>query len=529
MLSGRKDYADIALSIVPRMISSLDRNMCSPTYGCFDKAYWFYKTSDFPSARLQEPLLTFALLYKNRFPGNHLYRNDVMLKFSLAALNFLKHIQNSDGSFNEWYPNERSFCATTFSAYASSESIKVLGPKFVKTDEYMDMLRKSGRFLLRHDTEVSNQESGAAAALYNIYMLTGEKRFRAGAEDKVKFLKSIQSKEGWLPEYGGPDPGYLTVSLDFLGKYYKESRSKNALSLAIKSLEFLKYMINPDGSLGGSVGSRNTEFFLPHGIEIISGNPDAKIIADRLAKDIKTRLNPSMMDDRYAFVYNQSYLQAFLEYRQRLPVFQSLEHVKTFPDSGIHVYDKKYRFIVNMRKGGVFKVFSKGRCIYEDSGLVGVSKGKIMVTQWNNSSDYSIGERKIIVKGTFKKLYSRQTLTPGRNIMLRTFLTTLGRFDAAAPTLKGFLRKKMILHAKDTKIRFTRTFELFDDKVEVTDRFEKPGNIKFCELRIPTWLSAAYVPTSSFYSTTEIHASDGNNYAESFNEGKLIKRVIKCD
>ena len=42
-------YADAALHEIPRLLTLLDRDPSSPTYGCFDRNYWHYRTQDFPS------------------------------------------------------------------------------------------------------------------------------------------------------------------------------------------------------------------------------------------------------------------------------------------------------------------------------------------------------------------------------------------------------------------------------------------------------------------------------------------------
>ena len=51
---------------IPRLLGLLDRNPLSCTYGCFDRQYWHYRTSDFACTRSQEAVLTLALLYNNK-------------------------------------------------------------------------------------------------------------------------------------------------------------------------------------------------------------------------------------------------------------------------------------------------------------------------------------------------------------------------------------------------------------------------------------------------------------------------------
>lgn len=59
----RACYAQVGLGGIPKIVSLLDRNRLSPTYGCFDRAFWHYKTASFPSGMAQEFVLPLALVY----------------------------------------------------------------------------------------------------------------------------------------------------------------------------------------------------------------------------------------------------------------------------------------------------------------------------------------------------------------------------------------------------------------------------------------------------------------------------------
>ena len=41
-----------------RVLTQMDRDPDSPTFGCFDRNYWHYKTCDFPSSILQQGVFT---------------------------------------------------------------------------------------------------------------------------------------------------------------------------------------------------------------------------------------------------------------------------------------------------------------------------------------------------------------------------------------------------------------------------------------------------------------------------------------
>ena len=68
---GPRDlYVELALPYIPRLLHLIDQNPYSPTYGCFDRAFWHYRTMDFPCGMSQEMVLPLALVYANEYPGN---------------------------------------------------------------------------------------------------------------------------------------------------------------------------------------------------------------------------------------------------------------------------------------------------------------------------------------------------------------------------------------------------------------------------------------------------------------------------
>ena len=50
-----QNYADRQ---VARILTQMDRDPQSPTFGCFDRNYWHYKIRDYPSSILQPTFRT---------------------------------------------------------------------------------------------------------------------------------------------------------------------------------------------------------------------------------------------------------------------------------------------------------------------------------------------------------------------------------------------------------------------------------------------------------------------------------------
>lgn len=105
----RRAYSDRALAQVPRLLSLQDRNEFSRTYGCFNREYWLCRTLDFPSSIAQFGVHSLALAYTQPFPDNPYYKQPKILLWALAAIDYWIRIQRPDGSFDEFYPNERGW------------------------------------------------------------------------------------------------------------------------------------------------------------------------------------------------------------------------------------------------------------------------------------------------------------------------------------------------------------------------------------------------------------------------------------
>ena len=110
-------YLEKSLNQIPRLLSLLDRNPYSPTYGSFFRYYWHEKIVDFPNAHFQCSVLCLALVYKNNLKNNYYYKEKNIFRWIIAAVNYTKKIQHKDGSFDEFYPNEKGRAVTAIIAY----------------------------------------------------------------------------------------------------------------------------------------------------------------------------------------------------------------------------------------------------------------------------------------------------------------------------------------------------------------------------------------------------------------------------
>src|SRR6185436_2603550 len=111
-------FAREAVAQIPKLLTLLDRNPHSPTYGCFDRNYWHYKILDFPSGMSQEFVWPLALAFDTRFGSNPFYRQPAVREWVHAGIRFAMRSSHADGSCDDYFPFERATGAAAFSLLA---------------------------------------------------------------------------------------------------------------------------------------------------------------------------------------------------------------------------------------------------------------------------------------------------------------------------------------------------------------------------------------------------------------------------
>jgi len=300
-------YLRQGLAIAERVLGLGDRDPASPTFGCFDRYYWHYKALDFPNARAQEIGHYLAVLYANCFEGNRYAGEPMILKWAEAAVRFWSQIQNRDGSFNEWWPGERSFCATSFSTYAAVETVRILGltPPMQAFDRAAEWLCKN------NNPAVGNQVAASALALRAVADLLGEEFPARKAEERVRGLLDQQDPAGFFPEYGGGDVGYQSLTVSLLAAYRTKAPGEAIASALRKAVEFLDRRLCEDGTFDYKACSRQTQFFYLSGL--VRMREMNLLLRHWNGCRAGTALLPSWMDDRYCFQLGTDYLIAGLE------------------------------------------------------------------------------------------------------------------------------------------------------------------------------------------------------------------------
>lgn len=508
-------YEEFILKSIPKILSQIDRDKHSRTYGCCDRNFWHLKTRDFASAILQQSGFTLALLYLNDFEGNIYYKNEYIREWAIATVYFWEKIQLKDGSFNEYYPHEHGFPPTAFSLYSSCEIYKRLN---MEDENILNAVRKTSKYLIKHiEPKAYNQEIASITALYSAYTLLNEQWILDGMKRKLDRMLALQSKEGWFSEYEGADIGYLSVSLDMLSEYFWMSKDEKVLEPLNQVMNFIQYFIHPDGSIGGEYASRNTTYFLPNGVETLlqTGNKAAGAVKKAILKNSdKPNYFMDSVDDRYCSHYLlHSFLRAlekekenFIPSEGKLPCEKSIGN-KFFSESGLYIYgnDDIYA-IVGGKKGGVIKLYKGDKPIYVDCGYrVNYGKGRVAATNWQDDSwKLNAEKNEIRIKGRLS-LVSLKVPSPILHMGLRVVSFMVGS------RIISFLKRKMILVDKHADIEFSRKIIFHDDGLDVEDEIKSPVAI---DLEAADNFSLRHVASGKFYSNSDLSMHNRQHYKD---------------
>ena len=414
------------------------------------------------------------------------------------------------GLLDEYYPGERSFPGTVFAAYATLKSAVLLDQSEII--EHPALRACAENFLARGPSAASNQDVGAAAFLALYSKATGRNsdrvrervgRFLAGADGNHRFL-----------EYGGFDPGYATVTLNYLAHMDLDGSFEVAdhiVALAGRIRNF----ISAGGVLGGEYASRSTTYFLPFGL-LRASFLDAGL-TDRFACLDLARCF-AKFDDRYLMHYTVPSLAASIALLRQQAFPHDIAAVKTEENGDFSVFDEFGLASFHRGASSVFVALNKGGSCYLESGgdaLIDTGYGVKCDGRCYYSNVLSDADEKeisvdddrirIVLKSGFRK-YAVLTASPMKTIVLRILAV-------AGPTLNKLFKRLLIQKADSLEgTRLIRTFVMDRRRgsVEIIDEVE--GLVAGRTLIRTAAVSPRLVPSAKFHQSGEerAHARSGS-------------------
>lgn len=470
-------------------------------------------------------MLSLALVYNHDFPGNPYFKNTMVKEWAVASMMYCTTIQHRDGTFDEFYPYERGWVGpTAFVAYALAESYALLKHTMDPAlhAPVLACIRKAALSISRGDQEkdlLANHHAMACLALWKANKLLREEWLSKAYQRQWKnFLQYHHFSEGWSVEYDGPDAGYLSATISFLARIYKEDPTVEMYEVLARSVDFAAHFAYPDGSFAGMTGSRNTQHFYPAGFEILGQEylPATAVAEKMLAALGEGKLvSPEIMSDRYVFYRVPELLHAWIEYasvQESLPMlpYEQPEYFRFFEKAGIYVHTTlSHYFIASLAKGGVCRVFNlrSGLPLFNDGGIVlTLKQGRVLTSQWmDTSARTEAAWNSWKVSGSLNSIPMHRNFNPARFILFRIFLSGISLSPRISHWLKGIIRSVLIHSHGKVAVAYERTFRIQGSNLYITDEIRLNRKASFRSLRIGGHFYTRYVPQSRFFQFYELN------------------------
>jgi hypothetical protein len=544
---SRRHYLRAALRQVPRLLASIDPHPWRATYGCMDRQFWHYRTSCFPSQMYQEGVLPLALVYTLRVPGNCWFAQPRVRELAIAALRFAARSSHRDGSCDDYYPLERALGAAVFSLVAATEAMRLLE---VDDAALRAWVARRAAWVARHGESgrLANHHALAALGLLRAGLLLDDDAWLQAADERLRMLVSWQSDEGWFPEYGGADPGYQTVTIDCLAKY-AQRRSGPELDDALRrAVAFCRPWLHPDGSYGGHYGSRGTQHFYPHGMELLAARDAAAAdLADGFLHALAAGTHAQLDDDRLYVHRLGNLLEAYRDWSPHRPdptapppgtsagvsasrviavqgtrtaavprpaEGSSLLQATWLPQAQLLAVRSPASYtVVSAARGGVFKHFARDasgamRHLSSDAGVVlELHDGRRASSQWHDAQGNAELRRCGALELTVSRalcLERHETATPLTQAALHLGMVSVGRW--ARTWVRRVLQRRTITARRRLPIGLTRRCQwlVADDRRAVVFRVCDTLELRAARLRVRRVAfageyEAAYVAAAAAY------------------------------
>lgn len=464
----RQALSRAALAAIPKLLTLQDRTPTSPTYGCFDRDYWHYRVMDFPCGMSAEFSLPLALAWSLPMPGTPYFRQPEVRRWAEAGIRFAARSAHANGACDDYYPFEQAVGAAAFSLFACLEAAAILG--IAQDEEVLAFTRRRARWLAqtRESGRLANHEALIVACLARLAQRDSE--WSRPLRDRLDRLLSWQSSEGWFAEYGGADPGYLSLTIAMLAEAERRTADRGLRQPIAQAVRFLAEFVHPDGTVGGGYTSRGTVCFFPHGLEIAGAwLPDALELDERALRPLADGRAPCFADDRLIGHQLWSRMLAWREWVVDRPARRERNADSAiFPDAKLLVTAREETSLyLGWGRGGAFRLYRGARLLQSDTGpSIRMRDGRVAVTHLQEQGHFNGEAQAPRVSG--RMVWARHALqTPGHAILLRLVMLAGGRRfpDRVRRLLQGLL----VTGRRQAPFAFERSLAWRDGAWEVTD------------------------------------------------------------
>lgn len=442
---------------LPRLLALFDSDQTSLSYGMGDRYHWAWGLIDFGNGTFQGAAHGLARLWSAGlwpYPTS----TTVFVERIDAMIHAASRLTRRDGSLEEAFPHEGSYCVTALVAFDLLCALDLLDAEITpeQRSRWHGAIRPMIGYLIKADEThalISNHLATAVAALVRWHQRSGEAQAEQKAQQLLARILAHQSDEGWFREYQGADPGYQSLCTYYLADAQRTRPDWQLLEPLRASIGFLQHFAHPDGSFGGLYGSRCTRFYYPAGVlALAEAIPEAASLASAMEAAIAQQrtVTLSAMDEPNLIPMFNAYAWAAAQRQQHppasprpIPATVAASFRRWYPEAGLLIDRGPTHYsIISTHKGGVVYHFAdKQQAPLIDPGIViRDPRGRLGSTQGYNSDnpvDQSEAELRITapVTGMPKQL-------PGPLQFLIIRLLSLTAFQSSA--LREWIKRRLV-------------------------------------------------------------------------------------
>lgn len=526
MIEGNNPYQVEINKNLPRLLSLFDNDPSSKSYGLGDRYHWAWGLIDFANGTFQGAVHGLSLLWKS---GLWPYDSDeeTFLKRIDSIFQGTKEITRKNGSLEEAFPNEGSYCVTALVAFDSLCAIHYLENQVDtnKKSDWLSIIEPLIVYLIENDEShafISNHLATAAAALYRWHQFKGCPLSLKKADTLLKKIIDNQSEEGWYLEYEGPDPGYQSLCTYYLSDVYLITNKLDLLASLKKSADFLSHFLHPDGSFGGTYGSRSTRFYYPGGVvslsnKINSFNQMKGILEDSILNNLVVNL--SSIDEPNLIPLFNSYVRSSVNFEKNNKTTALQQETYRYnnprqlyyPEAGIYIdYGLNHKTIISTYKGGVVYHFSSKNTLIDSGVLLKNNKGKFASSQnYNKKNIIEINEDEnfLIIRS---KLTSFTKSLPNiyQFLLIRIMSLTLFRSTMIREFVKKVLVRFLITGKKYWSVELERKIKLGENLKIIDNLIDHGKATSFVKIDSPSEFVSFHMASKGYWQVQDETKND---------------------
>lgn len=498
MLDG-EPYLDMVRQQLPRLLALFDRDRTSGSYGLGDRYHWAWGLIDFGNGTFQGAAHGLARLWRGGLWPYDTPREAFVARIDAMFLAALR-LTRGDGSLEEAFPHEGSYCVTALVAYDLLAALELMAEEagIETAARWQRVVAPMIDFLIRADEThafITNHLATAVGALVRWSDLTRSPQAEARAYGLMARILRHQSGEGWFDEYGGADPGYQSLATCYLADVHARRPAWNLAEPLLRSLRFLWYFAHPDGSFGGTYGSRCTRTWYPGGVELLARTvPEAAALAEAMARSVSqlSVVTLASIDEPNLVPMFNAYCVAACVRATRprsdagslqVPAMRHETWRRHFAEAGLWVdAGPEHYTVVNTHKGGVVAHFRSGQpALLDDGVVVRNARGRLASTQaLVPANPARLDGDTLVVDCAFTPMPKRLPM-PWQFVVLRLACITVLRWPALRERVKRGLVHWLIDRQPGWPVRQRRRIHL-GAALNVTDETSVPSGYE----RVPT-------------------------------------------